>query len=40
MTYDTQYNNREIEYLDHNYSSDANSLWVDPLTVDNPLIKI
>ena len=23
MTYDTQYNNREIEYIDHNYSSDA-----------------
>ena len=26
MTYDTQYNNREIEYIEHNYSSDANSL--------------
>ena len=26
MTYDTQYNNREIEYIDHNYSSDARSL--------------
>ena len=26
MTYDTQYNSREIEYIDHNYSSDANSL--------------
>ena len=27
MTYDTQYtNNREIEYMDHNYSSDASSL--------------
>ena len=26
MTYDTQYNNREIEYIDHNYSSDASSL--------------
>ena len=25
MTYDTQYNNREIEYIDHNYSSDASS---------------
>ena len=33
MTYDTQYNNREIEYIDHNYSSDASSLWVDPLTL-------
>ena len=26
MTYDTQYNNREIEYIDHNYSSDDSSL--------------
>ena len=26
MTYDTQYNNGEIEYIDHNYSSDASSL--------------
>ena len=26
MTYDTQYNNREIKYIDHNYSSDASSL--------------
>ena len=26
MTYDTQCNNREIEYIDHNYSSDASSL--------------
>ena len=26
MTYDTQYNNREIEYIEHNYSSDASSL--------------
>ena len=26
MTYDTQYNNREIEYIDHNFSSDASSL--------------
>ena len=25
MTYDTQYNNREIEYMDHNYSSDDSS---------------
>ena len=25
MTYDTQYN-REIEYIEHNYSSDASSL--------------
>ena len=25
MTYDTQYNNREVEYIDHNYSSDASS---------------
>ena len=33
MTNDTQYKNREIEYIDHNYSSDASSLWVDPLTV-------
>ena len=31
MTYNTQYNNRDIEYIDHNYSSDASSLWVDPL---------
>ena len=23
MTYDTQNNNREIEYIEHNYSSDA-----------------
>ena len=26
MTYDTQYNEREIEYIEHNYSSDASSL--------------
>ena len=26
MIYDTQYNNREIEYIEHNYSSDASSL--------------
>ena len=26
MTYDTQYNNREIEYVERNYSSDASSL--------------
>ena len=26
MTNDTQYNNREIEYIEHNYSSDASSL--------------
>ena len=26
MTYDTQYNNREMEYIDHNYSSDDSSL--------------
>ena len=25
------YNNREIECIDHNYSSDASSLWVDLL---------
>ena len=25
-TYDTQYNNREIEYMEHNYSSDSSSL--------------
>ena len=25
MTYDTQYNNRDIEYMDHNYSSDDGS---------------
>ena len=31
MAYDTQYNDREIEYIDHNYSSDASSLLVDPL---------
>ena len=24
--FDTQYNNREIEYIDHNYSSDASSV--------------
>ena len=26
MTYDTQYNNREIEYIDHNHKSDTSSL--------------
>ena len=26
MTYGTQYNSRELEYMDHNYSSDASSL--------------
>ena len=26
MTYDKQYNNRDIEYIDHNYSSYASSL--------------
>ena len=26
MTYDTQYNNRDVEYIDHNCSSDASSL--------------
>ena len=26
MAYDTQYNSREIEYIDHNYSSDDSSL--------------
>ena len=26
MTYDTQYNNREIEYFDHNYPTDDSSL--------------
>ena len=26
MTHDTQYNNREIEYIEHNYSSDASSV--------------
>ena len=26
MTYDRQYNDREIEFIDHNYSSDASSL--------------
>ena len=26
MTYDSQDNNKEIEYIDHNYSSDASSL--------------
>ena len=30
MTYDTQYNNREIEYLEHNYSSDAAVCESDP----------
>ena len=29
MTYDTQYN-REIEYIEYNYSSDASSVWADP----------
>ena len=31
MTYDSRYNNREIEYIEHNYSSDASSLLTDPL---------
>ena len=31
MTYDTQYNNREVEYIEHNYSSDTSSSWLDPL---------
>ena len=26
MAYDTQYISREIEYIEHNYSSDASSL--------------
>ena len=26
MTHDTQYNNRDIEYIEHNYTSDASSL--------------
>ena len=26
MTYDTQYNNREIEYMEFNHSSDASNL--------------
>ena len=26
MTYDTQYNHREIEYIEHNYSSEGSSL--------------
>ena len=26
MTHDTQYNNREIQYIEHNYSSDDSSL--------------
>ena len=26
MTYDTQYNRREIEYLEHNFSTDDSSL--------------
>ena len=26
MTFDTQYNNREIEFIDHNYSTDSSSL--------------
>ena len=26
ITYDTQYNNREIEYIDHSYSSEGSSL--------------
>ena len=29
MTYDTQYNNREIEYIDHNNSSDDSGLRGD-----------
>ena len=28
MAYDTQYNIREIEYIDHNYSSDDSSCEV------------
>ena len=31
MTYDSQYNNRDIEYIEHNYLSDDSSLQVDPL---------
>ena len=38
MTYDKQYNNREIEYIDHNYSSDASSLWVE--SPDAPLREV
>ena len=30
MKYDTKYNDREIEYIDHNYSSDTSSLSVRP----------
>ena len=26
MTYDTQYNNRDIQYIEHNYSSEDSSL--------------
>ena len=26
MTYDTQYNNKEIQYIEHNYSSEGSSL--------------
>ena len=26
MTYDTQYNTREIEFIEHNYSTDDSSL--------------
>ena len=26
MAYDTQYNNREIQYIEHNYSSEDSSL--------------
>ena len=25
MAYDTQYNSKEIEFIDHNYSTDASS---------------
>ena len=27
-TYDTQYNNKEIEFMEHNYSSDASKSWL------------
>ena len=26
MTYDTQYNRKEVEYIEHNFSSDGSSL--------------
>ena len=30
ITYDMQYKNREIQFIERNYSSDASSLWGGP----------